>query len=145
MTGKPPCCCAGKGGRCDEQHCDHCRPGEAYTPDQCRVCWLWHHDPAYRRRCQEEAPDLPAAARGTAVPARRERPCRHLGEEHRQQECRTCRGQVRIKVLTCAVHTECSLAKLLPGVACCRTCPDYEPQPGPERSAENQTPAAGPC
>jgi hypothetical protein len=29
--------------------CEKIRPGELYTPDQCRVCWLYHNDPAYRQ------------------------------------------------------------------------------------------------
>ena len=29
--------------------CEKVRPGEPYTLDQCRLCWLYHNDPVYRK------------------------------------------------------------------------------------------------
>lgn len=61
--------------------------------------------------------------------ARRHDDCQNRLEEARAVECPTCTGKVRIKVFTCALHTECTLAKPLPGIACCQGCRDYEPLP----------------
>jgi len=57
------------------------------------------------------------------------RPCRHRGEPVREETCPSCRGLVRLKVLACAVHKECTLSRVLPGLACCATCRDCEPPP----------------
>ena len=38
--------------------CDNQRTGKADTPDQCRVCWLYHNDPAYQR-AWAGPPELP--------------------------------------------------------------------------------------
>src|SRR5205809_1027267 len=51
-------------------------------------------------------------------------PCLHLGAELREEPCPSCRGLVRLKVFACALHEGCTLAKQLPAVACCATCPD---------------------
>jgi hypothetical protein len=59
--------------------------------------------------------------------------CRHRGEEVRREPCRTCCGVVQLKVFACVVHGECTVGKALPGVACCATCADHEPQPGASR------------
>lgn len=47
---KPACLCSGREGElhCDGVRCDLVRPGEPYTLDQCRVCWLYFHDRAAR-------------------------------------------------------------------------------------------------
>ncbi len=65
---------------------------------------------------QLSAPELKAMA-----------PCRHRGAELREEPCRTCRGQVHLKVLICAVHGECTVGRPLGSLACCATCRDYEP------------------
>lgn len=46
-------------------------------------------------------------------------PCKHLGEFKRKQECLTCQGNVQVKVFSCAIHGECTLGKVLPGIKCC--------------------------
>ena len=52
--------------------------------------------------------------------------CTHRGDELRMEQCKTCQGNVRVKVFACAVHGECTLAKQV-GVAVCHpNCPDYE-------------------
>lgn len=64
-------------------------------------------------------------------------PCAHLGAEFRREPCTGCKGKrTELKVFACAIHVECTLGKQLEGLACCATCPDYEPQLTP--------PAAGP-
>lgn len=55
----------------------------------------------------------------------RKLPCARLGNEVRRQECPTCSGTVKIKVFACAVHGECTTAKALPALACCKVCSDY--------------------
>jgi hypothetical protein len=98
---------------CEGKHAP-VRPGP-WTADQCRVCWLYAYDPAYR------------ALWDAAGPApRRTGPCVHRGPEVRQEECPTCRGRVRLKVFACGLHGECTVARPLAGTACCATCPDYE-------------------
>jgi hypothetical protein len=91
--------------------CDRCAtaPGAAYTPDQCRLCWLYHHDAEYR-------------ALWGGDPA-----CRHRGEVIDLARCESCRGQVLIKVHACAVHGKCTLGKPIAGYACCANCPDRDP------------------
>lgn len=53
-------------------------------------------------------------------------PCIQLGERLREQECPTCNGSVLLKVFTCELHGECTLAKTIKDIACCTTCKDYE-------------------
>lgn len=65
--------------------------------------------------------------------------CVYRGDVLRQQECPTCCGNVRIKVLACEVHGECTLAKALDGVACCRGCRDYSPISSPAAGAESSS------
>ncbi len=42
------------------------------------------------------------------------------------RDCPTCSGTVRIKLLACSLHGECTDSKLIAGVYCCRTCPDRQ-------------------
>jgi hypothetical protein len=92
---------------CERIHDD---PTAAYTPDQCRLCWLFHFDPDYR------------AAWGGAAHDR----CKHRGDEARRRRCSICRGTVELRVFACSLHRECTLGTQLPGIACCAVCPDYE-------------------
>jgi hypothetical protein len=64
----------------------------------------------------------------------RERPCVHLGDSTRVQECETCGGNWRIKVFDCAVHDECSIQTVLPDIAVCASCEQYRAQPSEEPS-----------
>ena len=84
-------------------------------------------------------PDVLAIARGEAPRPVAGSPvmrleCRHLGSETRQQDCPTCKGNVRLKVFGCAVHGECTIDTAQSGVACCGGCGDYAaggvPSPG---------------
>lgn len=52
-------------------------------------------------------------------------PCLHQGHELRRELCPSCRGHVEVKVLACEIHKSCTLAKQIPGVACCQGCKDY--------------------
>jgi hypothetical protein len=103
--------------------CDGNHPGREvrsgpYTPDQCRLCWLYLNDPAYRALWE---------ARGAELG--RTRPCIHRGEARREKQCPTCRGQVRLKVFACALHGECTVARAAGGLACCASCLDYDGGP----------------
>jgi hypothetical protein len=94
--------------------CDRCglEPWAAYRPGDCRLCWLYHHDPDYRA-CW----DGQAAA-----------PCRHLGAPTGEAvACPSCRGSVELKLFACAVHGRCTPARPAPAVACCATCADRDP------------------
>ncbi len=96
---------------CDRVHADPARP---YTPDQCRLCWLYRHDPAYRALW---------VGPGDRVP-----PCRHLGEPTGGTVvCPGCCGVVALKLFACAIHGRCTPLRAAPPVPCCLTCPDRRP------------------
>lgn len=76
------------------------------------------------------APLPPPPARIARTCQRPADDCLHRGEEIRTADCPTCSGHVRVKVFACAIHSECTLAKPLPGIACCQGCGDYAPRPG---------------
>lgn len=88
--------------------------GPVWTEEQCRRCWLWHYDPAYREHWG-----------GGSVRSS----CVHLGAATGETTpCPSCPGSMRIKILGCGVHAQCSVVKKVPGIACCGDCPDYQPR-----------------
>ncbi len=89
--------------------------------DDCPRCRLFHTRDDYNRHWG--GPGLPVAA----PPPKPRGTCRHRGQETRRESCGVCSGRVELKVLSCGVHGECTVAKPLPDVACCATCPDYQP------------------
>ena len=94
--------------------CNRCTAGP-YTEDQCRLCWLYRHDAAYRALW-----DGPAAVVTL--------PCRHLGAATGGTiQCPGCGGTVALKLFACALHDSCTIARAVPGVACCAGCPDRAP------------------
>ncbi len=96
--------------------CDNALVSQPYTLDQCRLCWLYHNDLAYRQLWDDEAE--PAS-----VPAPRS--CLYLGDETGERRpCQTCAGHVLVKLRSCALHGACTETKLLSGVQCCRVCAD---------------------
>ena len=72
--------------------------------------------------CPDPRPD--AAARL----ARLERPaCRHAGAfTGETRPCAACNRTVDVPLLACARHALRTEKTLVPGVACCKICPDYE-------------------
>jgi hypothetical protein len=97
--------------------CDRCglTPWADYRPGDCRLCWLYHHDPDYQQLWQGTA----------AAPALS---CRHLGAPTGATvACAGCGGSVALKLFHCAVHGYCTPARQVPAVACCATCPDRDP------------------
>ena len=99
--------------------CEQCTPGQPYTPDQCRVCWLYHNDSAYRTLWNSQEAHS------------RNGPCIHRGDLLREDQCPSCRGVVRLKVFACGLHTECTVARVLTGCACCANCPDFAAENAP--------------
>lgn len=61
-------------------------------------------------------------------PAEQRLPCIHLGGDTGERlECGGCKGSVKIKILVCAVHGRCTLARQAgDGIACCKMCADYQ-------------------
>jgi hypothetical protein len=86
--------------------CDRAACGQPYTPEQCRVCWLYHNDRDYRALWDGE----------TSAPAPRSLPCLYLGDVLDRLDC-ACPGRW---LRGCAVHTVCTIKQ-------CKTCRDYEP------------------
>lgn len=81
-----------------------------------------------RHRCPDSVRESPV--RHANQPPRESpapRPaCAHLGADTgRQVKCKTCKGTT-LKVLACAVHGACTVAKPADGLACCATCPDHK-------------------
>lgn len=87
--------------------CSAIHPDPAATAGRCRVCHL--------------------SLAGHVWPAPPRGPCRHRGGEVRQVQCQSCAGKVRLKVLSCAMHGECTVSKPAAGLACCEACPDHRP------------------
>lgn len=96
--------------------CGHCNRGAPYdgpydVERQCRLCYNYANHDGFRRLWG-----------GLPLPDDKKVQCRHKGKELRREVCGPCGGRVQIKVFECAVHGECTLAKKLPGKACCSGC-----------------------
>ncbi len=85
--------------------CAGARRGEPYTPDQCRLCWLCHNDPAYVN-----------LGVGTEFSTqKRSLPCIFLGAVMDRLDCPCPARWIR----SCELHGSCTLNE-------CKTCADYE-------------------
>lgn len=99
-----------------------------------RVCVDRHPGPV-PEECPICAAFVPRSHRGhsTAQAARRPKktsrlddPCPYLGQPTGEERaCKTCAGSVSLKVLACSLHTRCTVAKPVDGVACCEKCDDH--------------------
>ncbi len=90
----------------------HRHPGDCNGAG-CRLCWLAANDQRYQRLWGV----LPKLTW-----------CRHLGDVTGDlAECDSCEGRVRIKLLLCSIHGDCTTHKQVDGHQCCRGCNDYEP------------------
>jgi hypothetical protein len=99
---------------CECERCDP-EPWGEYRPGDCRLCWLYHHDPAYRERWDDQSGE------GRPDPAeshRRSLPCVHLGEVLDKRGC-PCPG---LWLRACPLHGPIT-------ITFCKTCPDYEEDP----------------
>jgi ADP-heptose:LPS heptosyltransferase len=100
----------------------HCRAGE-YTLDQCRVCWLYEHSPAYRTLWDTLPGAQPVETHG------RPADCIHLGRVL-DRRGRTCPG---CWVRDCALYGRCVVNReTVEGVRSCQDCPDYQSEREPE-------------
>lgn len=81
----------------------------------CRLCYLFHSDTRYR--------DLWG---GGPLPGVRSA-CALRGAEVGRELCPTCKGKVLVKTFACEAHGRCTVARRLPGVACCVGCGDFRP------------------
>ena len=91
--------------------CDRCgvEPWGQYLEGECRLCWLYHHDPEYEAHWDETTPP------GGGPTPRRSLPCIHLGEVLDRRGC-PCPG---LWLRGCYLHGPITIQT-------CKTCPDYE-------------------
>jgi hypothetical protein len=83
--------------------CDRLPPaGQPYSPDYCRLCWLYHHDPAYRALWGE-------GQTGRSLP------CIHLGEVIDRRGC-LCPGRW---LRQCGLFGTTTIEQ-------CKECGDYQ-------------------
>ncbi len=60
-----------------------------------------------------------------AKPLSRHDQCAHRGGLSRTEQCPSCKGNVQVNILSCAVHGECTLSVKDVGVKRCRDCSDF--------------------
>jgi hypothetical protein len=60
------------------------------------------------------------------------RPCSHRGELRREEKCPSCGGVVHLKVFGCGLHNECTIGRLVAGLACCASCAEFNPLQEPQ-------------
>lgn len=93
-----------------------------FPPGKCLFCLQYEESQEYR-----------TAMGGGLLPARRKRPCRHLGAETGETaECPVCPGgggDKRIPLLACAVHGVTTGKRGAPGKRSCHNCNEYAPPP----------------
>jgi hypothetical protein len=104
--------------------CERFLRGQPFRVERdCPLCYLYHHDPRYRRLWGEGRPARPPTRRKGRDPLG----CVHLGEPTGEQvECSSCRGKVVLKVLACALHGTCLPSRAVAGLPCCVLCADYQ-------------------
>jgi hypothetical protein len=98
---------AGRPCRCDRLP----PPGQPYTTDYCRLCWLFHHDAAYRALWGGSSPAVPSRPRSL--------PCIHLGEVIDRLGC-PCPGRW---LRRCGLYGSTTIEH-------CKSCPDYQEDEG---------------
>lgn len=64
---------------------------QPYTPDQCRVCWLYTFDPVHKAIWDKGHSGVDPTW-----------PCVHRGEAIGSVDCPTCKGSVRVKLYECS-------------------------------------------
>ena len=78
--------------------------------------------------CLKHCPyvDQPAGAAITKAPSRGS--CVHLGPPTGEvRSCASCGGSVRLKVMGCEIHGQCTVGRKIDGMASCVGCPDFKP------------------
>lgn len=114
--------------------CGKFTPGAPFQPGDCYPCWRTHHDWRYglmvRGHAQRAASAaVPVPGVPPPPPGSDPLPCRHFGAPTGETvDCPSCRGRVSLKLFHCAgPHQQCTPEKAAPGVACCASCPDRDP------------------
>jgi hypothetical protein len=111
-------------------------------PEGCRLCRRYVNDRAFAEFMDAVPPPGAAVERKARKIGRDQLPslpltCVHLGGLLRREGgCRGCGDAGGVPVHACAVHEECSPETAMPGMGCCRTCPDRRvrvPEPPPPR------------
>ena len=124
--------------------CECTEPGwcQRHQCFKTRLMWqVCRRNPAIYKLWEEgRGPGQPTAGKWRTVV---EAKCSHRGDIVRTQECPTCAGRVQLKVFSCELHTECTLVKVIDGMACCAMCDDYTPTRAPETGAPVTTPETG--
>lgn len=74
------------------------------------------------------------------------KPCIHLGPQTRLQKCRTCSGNVQLKIFSCRqLGGECTVGKPVDAVPhCCATCPSHQAEDSGSKIEDSKTPSARP-
>jgi hypothetical protein len=103
-------------------NCDNFLAGAPFTPDMCRLCWLYHNDARYTSLWTPQPGETPPPGR-RANTAR----CIHKGNLRRTVSCETCKGSVKVKVFDCDELGECTVQKQISGIALCLACDRHVP------------------
>jgi hypothetical protein len=99
-------------------HGDHVKRPCTCDKAQCRLCTLFHHDPAYRALWSDEQPAEGQPATGRPL-VKRSLPCTYLGQVISRRQC-MCR---RDDVYWCSVgHGKVTQNGY------CDVCPEYKPE-----------------
>lgn len=65
-------------------------------------------------------------------------PCQYRGEPTGQKaRCKSCQGNILVKVFGCIKHGTCTIMKRMDGHACCVACSDYNPVADRERTPDD--------
>lgn len=79
----------------------------------CRRCWLNRNDSRYSQLWRNQLNNV------------KNQICTNLGEFSEEfTQCKTCRGNVQVKVFPCKIHGKCTLKKV-EGIQCCVSCSDF--------------------
>lgn len=114
--GKPAFKCTVRGNRCFFVE----PTGKGFDARRIAMPVVLEHAPTDRLECVHKIRRATPHSIDAARP-----PCVNQGKEIRLEPCASCRGNTRVKVFACAIHGECTLAKKLEGLECCKRCQDY--------------------
>ncbi len=136
------CFCTGRTDiTCNETYCSIAGPGKPYSANECRTCWL--RTVRKLRPIQRTVPIKTVSLPNTPRLNSSER-CIHLGVDTGEKiTCRSCMGNVQLKLFACGVYGRCTIGKATEGIACCngtptkdglKACEGYKPMRYVDRS-----------
>lgn len=97
-------------------NCERYIKESKYDISQCRICWLYHHQPN----------DIGFVGANQSLSITQKGRCKHLGKAtDKTVECDSCNGRVRLKLFECAVYSLCLPGKQIDNIACCIGCDSY--------------------